>query len=80
MNNSDSAIELRLQSYIQRIERLTEERDAISTDISEVYKESKSAGLDPKIMRKVVALRKMDPDKRAEMDALLEVYRKAAGV
>ena len=80
LSNSDTAIELRLQSFIQRIERLTAERDAITTDIGEVYKESKSAGLDPKIMRKVVALRKLDPDKRAEQDDLLTRYREAAGV
>lgn len=80
INNSDTAIELRLQGFIQRIERLTEERDAITTDIGEVYKESKAAGLDTKIMRKVVALRKMDEADRQEMDHLLALYRKAAGV
>lgn len=80
ISNSDTAIELRLQSFIQRIERLITERDAINTDIGEVYKEAKGTGLDAKIMRKVVALRKMDEAERQEMDHLLALYRKAAGV
>jgi len=64
----------RLRSYIQRIERLEEEKKALGADIREVYGEAKSTGFDPKIMRKVVALRKMDPADRQEQESLLGVY------
>lgn len=64
----------RLKSFIERIERLETEKTALGADIREVYIEAKSTGFDPKIMRKVVALRKMDKAARDEMEALLEVY------
>lgn len=80
LHNSDTAIELRLQSFIQRIEKLVDERDTITTDIGEVYKEAKSAGLEPRFMREVVKLRAMDPDKRAYQDEMLAIYRKASGL
>ena len=79
-HNSDSAIELRLQNFIRRIENLVGERDTITTDIGEVYKEAKSTGLDPKIMRKVGAVRKLDAETGQMQDDLLTAYRKAAGV
>jgi uncharacterized protein (UPF0335 family) len=68
-----------LRAFIDRIERLEGEKAAISDDIREVYSEAKGSGLDPKIIRKVIALRKMDRDKRAEEEALLSCYLSALG-
>ena len=69
----------RLRSFIERIERLEEEKKALAEDIKEVYSEAKSMGFEPKIMRKVVSLRRMDNDKRQEEEALLDIYLHALG-
>jgi len=69
-----------LKSYFERIERLQEEKDALSADMKEVYAEAKGTGFDTKIMRKVIALRKMDKTELQEMDALLDLYRTAVGL
>ena len=69
----------RLKSFIERIERLEEEKKALGADVKEVYGEAKSSGFDPKIMRKVVALRKMDANDRQEQESLLQVYLDAVG-
>jgi uncharacterized protein (UPF0335 family) len=70
----------RLRLLIERIERLEEEKQGIVDDIKDVYLEAKAVGYDPKIMRQIVRLRKMNPDDRAEMEAILEVYKKALGL
>ena len=70
----------RLKSYVERIERLEEERSALSADIREVYSEAKGAGFDTKIMRQVIRLRKLDKPERQEQDELLELYRRALGM
>ena len=62
----------RLRAFIERIERLEEEKAALLADIKEVYAEAKSTGFDPKIMRKVVSLRRMEESDRREMDMVLE--------
>ena len=67
----------RLRSFVERIERLEEERAALSADIREVYSESKGAGFDVKILRQIVRLRKMDNADRAEEEAILETYKQA---
>lgn len=69
-----------LRSFIERIERLEEEKAALGADIREVYAEAKSNGYDPKIMRMVVRLRKLDPNERAEQEALLDTYLGALGM
>ncbi len=69
-----------LKSLVERIERLEEEKAALSADIREVYSEAKSQGFDTKIMRKVVTLRKLDTADRQEQDALLELYLSALGM
>ncbi len=69
----------RLKSFIERIERLEGERAALGADIREVYGEAKSTGYDPKIMRQVVKLRKMDASDRQEQESLLQVYLDAVG-
>lgn len=66
-----------LISAVERIERLEEEIKGLSEDKTEVFKEAKSAGFDTKTLRKVISLRKMDPDDRAQAAALLELYMEA---
>ncbi|NBX65475.1 MAG: DUF2312 domain-containing protein [Proteobacteria bacterium] len=70
----------RLKSLIERIEKLEEEKTAIAADIKDVFAEAKGTGFDVKTMRKIIRLRKMDENKLAEEDALLETYRAAVGV
>lgn len=69
-----------LRSYIERVERLEEEKRALVADIGEVYKEAKGNGFDTKIMREVVSRRKLDAAARQEQDALLELYMAALEV
>ena len=75
---SIAADELRL--LIERIERLEEEKKGIADDIRDVYSEAKANGYDPKIMRMVVRLRKMETHTRQEQDAILDTYRSALGL
>ena len=70
----------RLKDFMERIERLEEEENNILLDIKEVYSEAKSLGYDPKIMQKVLIIRKMDIDERIEQEVLLDTYRNALGV
>ena len=69
-----------LRSFIERIERLEEEKKAIAADIKEVYAEAKGTGFDTKIMRKVVSLRKKDAAERQEEEAILNLYLSALGM
>ena len=69
-----------LRLFIERIERLEEEKKGIADDIRDVYAEAKGHGYDSKTMRAIVRLRKMEKDARDEMDALLETYRTALGL
>lgn len=69
-----------LRSYIERIERLEEEKAAMATDIREVYAEAKANGYDTKVMRKVISLRKIDAAERDEQDQLLALYQQALGM
>jgi uncharacterized protein (UPF0335 family) len=69
-----------LKSLIERIERLEEEKKALSEDISDVYGEAKGTGFDVKVLRKIIALRKQDLSERKEQDALLETYMAALGM
>jgi uncharacterized protein (UPF0335 family) len=69
-----------LRLFIERIERLEEEKKGISDDVRDVYAEAKSNGYDPKIMRAIVKLRKMETHTRQEQDALMETYRAALGL
>lgn len=68
-----------LRLFIERVERLEEEKKGIADDIRDVYSEAKANGYDPKIMRMVVRLRKMESHTRQEQDAILESYRAAIG-
>ncbi|MEM6711425.1 MAG: DUF2312 domain-containing protein [Pseudomonadota bacterium] len=68
-----------LRSFIERIERLEEEKKAISDDIKDVYGEAKSNGFDTKVLRQVVRIRKQDQAERQEQEALLDLYLGALG-
>jgi uncharacterized protein (UPF0335 family) len=70
----------RLRSLVERIERLDEERKALSADIRDVYAEAKSAGFDVKVLRQILRLRKQEPAEVEEQEALLDVYRRALGM
>ena len=70
----------RLKSFIERIERLEEEKKAIADDVKDVYGEAKARGYDTKTMRAIVRLRRMESHARQEADALLETYRNALGL
>lgn len=70
----------RLRSFIERIERLEEEKAALMEDLKEVYAEAKGVGFDVKTMRKIVSLRKQDAEKRREESELLDLYKSAIGM
>jgi len=69
-----------LRLFIERIERLEEEKKGIADDVKDVYAEAKSSGYDTKTMRAIVRLRRMESHARQEADALLETYRSALGL
>lgn len=77
---SETAGDERLRLLIERIERLEEEKKGIGDDIKDVYLEGKATGYDPKMMRQIIRLRKMDPNDRREMEAILQVYMAALGM
>ena len=69
-----------LRSFIERIERLDEEKKGIADDIRDVYAEAKAVGYDPKIMRQIVRLRKIDANERSEQEMILDTYKAALGM
>ena len=69
-----------LRSLIERVERLEEERAALTADIREIYSEAKGHGFDTKIMRQVVRLRRLDRADRQEQEAILDLYLSALGM
>ena len=70
----------RLKSFIERIERLEEEKRALAADIKEVYSEAKGAGFDIKTMREIVKIRRLDEEDLDEREALLDTYKRALGM
>jgi uncharacterized protein (UPF0335 family) len=68
-----------LKAFVERIERLEEEKKTVSEDIKEVYAEAKANGFDTKVLRKVIAIRKQDIAERRELEELIEVYLTAVG-
>lgn len=79
MSETNVAAE-QLRLFIERIERLEEEKKGIADDIRDVYAEAKSQGYDAKVMRQIVKLRKMEAHDRQEMEAVLDVYKAALGL
>ncbi len=80
MTDGGSIAAKRLRAFIERIERLEEEKAALAADIREVYAEAKGDGFDAKTMRLVVRLRKMDSAERQEQQTLLDLYKAALGL
>ncbi len=69
-----------LRSFIERIERLEEEKRALSADIKDVYAEAKGNGFDVAIMRQIIRIRRMDQDDVDEQETLLDIYKRALGM
>jgi uncharacterized protein (UPF0335 family) len=69
-----------LRAFVERVERLTEERAALNDDIRQVLGEAKGVGFDPKMIRKVVKIRARDRDKRREEEEILRMYLEALGI
>lgn len=80
MSDEASVSDQQLKLFIERIERLEEEKKGIADDIRDVYAEAKANGYDAKIMRQIVRLRKMPINDRKEMEAVLDVYKSALGI
>lgn len=77
---NDSIDSGHLRAFVERLEKLDEEKRAIADDIKEVYAEAKGAGFDTKALRKIISLRRQDKDKRREEEAMLELYLSALGM
>lgn len=69
-----------LRQFIERVERLHEEKRALEQDIADVYRQAKSQGFEPKIMKKVVALRRLEDHEREETEQLMDLYCAALGM
>jgi uncharacterized protein (UPF0335 family) len=78
--SSDSVAQDQIRAFIERIERLEEEKQAIADDIKEVYAEAKGNGFDTKVLRQIIRIRKQDAAERMEQEALLELYMAALGM
>lgn len=70
----------RLKAFIERVERLEEEKAGLAEDIKDIFAEAKGTGFDVKIIRKIIRLRKMDKEKRREEEELVELYKAAIGL
>lgn len=70
----------KLRSYIERIERLEEDKSGVASDIKDVFSEAKSNGFDIKAMRGVIKLRKMKSNERTEAEYMLDLYKRALGL
>ncbi len=79
-NATDDVAQDQLRSFVERIERLTEEAQTIKDDIKDVYAEAKGNGFDTKVLRKVISLRKQDAQERQEQEAILDLYLEALGM
>ncbi|MBV9136966.1 MAG: DUF2312 domain-containing protein [Hyphomicrobiales bacterium] len=77
---SDAVAPDLLKAFVERIERLEEEKTSIAGDVKEVYAEAKAQGFDTKILRKVVALRKRDAAERREEEEIMDLYLQALGM
>ena len=80
MQGDSTVAREQLRQLVERIERLEEEKQAIAADIREVYAEAKALGFDTKVLRKVIAMRKKDPQEREEEEAMLALYLQALGM
>jgi uncharacterized protein (UPF0335 family) len=79
-DNSTNVAKDRIRSIVNRIERLTEEKAALSNDIKDIYGEAKASGFDVKALRALIAERKKEPAEVEEQRTLIDLYRRALGV
>lgn len=79
-NNAHTVAADQLRAFIERIERLETEKQAIADDIKEVFAEAKGSGFDTKVMRAIIKIRKQDRNERAEQEAILDLYLHALGM
>ncbi|MCQ0987520.1 DUF2312 domain-containing protein [Jiella marina] len=80
MSDVNGIAQDQLRSFVDRIERLEEEKKTISDDIKDVYAEAKGNGFDTKVLRKVISLRKQDQNERQEQESILDLYLQALGM
>lgn len=80
MSDAHGVAREQLRAFVERIERLEEEKKTIGEDIKDVFGEAKAMGFDTKILRKVLSIRKMDSDERMEQEAILDTYLQALGM
>lgn len=80
MENQDDSVDLKLKRFVENIERLEEDKKELSRQISDIYKEAKAFGFDSKALRRIVSLRKMNIDKRVELEHLVDTYKEALGM
>lgn len=80
MSDLPVASRQQLKAFIERIERLEEEKKALAADIRDVYSEAKGTGFDTKVMRQIIRLRKQNASERQEQEALLDTYLSALGM
>ena len=78
--NSASVAADQLKAFVERIERLSDEKAVLAEDIKEVFGEAKGNGFDTKVLRKIISIRKQDHNERMEQQALLELYADALGM
>ena len=79
-NSAHAFVKDQLKAFVERVERLTEEKDTIASDIRDVYAEAKGNGYDVKALRTIVRLRKQDAAERREQEQILETYMHALGM
>ena len=77
---AESVAQDQLRAFVERIERMEEEKKAIADDIKEIYAEAKGNGFDTKVLRQVIRIRKQDRNERLEQEAILELYMSALGM
>jgi uncharacterized protein (UPF0335 family) len=77
---NESVAQDQLRAFVERIERMEEEKKAIADDIKEIYAEAKGNGFDTKVLRQVIRIRKQDRSERLEQEAILELYLAALGM
>ncbi|WAP67202.1 DUF2312 domain-containing protein [Jiella pelagia] len=80
MSDVNGIAQDQLKSFVDRIERLEEEKKTISDDIRDVYAEARGNGFDTKVLRRVIALRKQDANERQEQESILDLYLQALGM
>ena len=80
MSDVQGAARDQLRAFVERIERLEEEKKTVAEDIKEIYGEAKAMGFDTKVLRKVIAIRKLDQNERLEQEAVLDTYLHALGM